>query len=222
MRWPSASCGPEGSCWLPAVWQSPLVCLSRGLKSELGVSRGKLTHHVRLLSKRAACDTYVHVPWAFQRAHAPLLEPGNGNGEGAWAPPQEVTWMTRHLPALWPLPVFAVLLLAIGLLGPKMLASSLAPSATAAPTPAGLATLGSAGAAAPISTAVTAASSTQFQGTAGAAKRTVLGYYVPYDATSWASFQAQAAALDYVDAQWVTADACGNVGSRDDRTLIAY
>jgi len=130
--------------------------------------------------------------------------------------------MTRHLPALWPLPVFAVLLLAIGLLGPKMLASSLAPSATAAPTPAGLATLGSAGAAAPISTAVTAASSSPVQGTGGAAKRTVLGYYVPYDATSWASFQAQAAALDYVDAQWVTADACGNVGSRDDRTLIAY
>lgn len=53
-------------------------------------------------------------------------------------------------------------------------------------------------------------------------KRTVLGYYVPYDPTSWESFKAHAAELDYVAAQWVTVDPCGNLGSRDDRTLIAY
>ncbi|MCL5744183.1 MAG: glycosyl hydrolase family 18 protein, partial [Acidobacteria bacterium] len=60
------------------------------------------------------------------------------------------------------------------------------------------------------------------QGTGGSTKRVVLGYYVPYDPTSWASFQAHAADLDYVDAQWVTVDGCGNLGSRDDRTLIAF
>jgi hypothetical protein len=49
----------------------------------------------------------------------------------------------------------------------------------------------------------------------------VLGYYVPYDTTSWAAFEARAGSLDYVGAQWATVDACGNVGSRDDRTLIA-
>ena len=53
-------------------------------------------------------------------------------------------------------------------------------------------------------------------------RRVLLGYYVPYDPTSWASFRAQAENLDYVAAQWVTVDACGNLGSRDDRTLIAY
>src|SRR5665647_3447511 len=54
------------------------------------------------------------------------------------------------------------------------------------------------------------------------ARRAVLGYYVPYDPSSWASFQARAAGLDYVGAQWASVDACGNVGSQDDITLIAY
>jgi spore germination protein len=47
----------------------------------------------------------------------------------------------------------------------------------------------------------------------------VLGYYVPYDSTSWFSLQAHADDLDMVAAQWVTIDACGNLGSRDDQTL---
>lgn len=52
-----------------------------------------------------------------------------------------------------------------------------------------------------------------------AAGHHLLGYYVPYDATSWASLQAHAADLDLVGAQWVSVDACGNIGSRDDQTL---
>jgi spore germination protein len=50
----------------------------------------------------------------------------------------------------------------------------------------------------------------------------VLGYYVPYDATSWVSFQARAGDLDYVAAQWVSVNACGYIGSRDDQNLIAH
>jgi glycosyl hydrolase family 18 (putative chitinase) len=50
----------------------------------------------------------------------------------------------------------------------------------------------------------------------------VLAYYVPYDATSWASLEANASAFDTVGAQWVTIDACGNLGSRDDRTLRRF
>lgn len=50
----------------------------------------------------------------------------------------------------------------------------------------------------------------------------VLAYYVPYDATSWASLEANASALDTIGAQWVTIDACGNVGSRDDQTLRRF
>src|SRR4051794_20401283 len=42
-------------------------------------------------------------------------------------------------------------------------------------------------------------------------ERLMLGYYVPYDATSWASLAAHADALDVVAAQWVTVDACGNL-----------
>jgi spore germination protein len=50
----------------------------------------------------------------------------------------------------------------------------------------------------------------------------LLGYYVPYDGTSWVSFRARAHTLDYVAAQWVSVNACGSIGSRDDQTLIAY
>jgi spore germination protein len=50
----------------------------------------------------------------------------------------------------------------------------------------------------------------------------VLGYYVPYDSTSWFSLQAHADGLDVVAAQWVTIDGCGNLGSRDDQTLKQF
>ncbi|MHB1131423.1 MAG: glycosyl hydrolase family 18 protein [Chloroflexota bacterium] len=49
-----------------------------------------------------------------------------------------------------------------------------------------------------------------------------LAYYVPYDDTSWASLQRHAGELDYVAAQWVSVDACGNVGSRDDLTVRRF
>src|SRR5215204_629234 len=48
---------------------------------------------------------------------------------------------------------------------------------------------------------------------------TVLAYYVPYDATSWASLTQQVAHIDIVGAQWVTIDACGQLSSRDNQTL---
>src|SRR5438045_1090102 len=51
------------------------------------------------------------------------------------------------------------------------------------------------------------------------AGRLVLGYYVPYDASSWASLAAHVDQLDLVATQWVTIDACGNLASRDDQTL---
>ncbi len=130
--------------------------------------------------------------------------------------------MTRHLTAHWPLSVFAVLLLAIVLLGPKVLAALASPNAAAEPTPAAIAVPGSAGGAAARGADGTRGSPSSSSATGSPTKRVVLSYYVPYDATSWASFQAEAANLTYVDAQWVTVDACGNVGSRDDRTLIAY
>jgi spore germination protein YaaH len=50
----------------------------------------------------------------------------------------------------------------------------------------------------------------------------VLGYYVPYDPTSWVSLEARAEQLDVVAAQWVTIDGCGNLGSRDDQTLKRF
>jgi spore germination protein YaaH len=50
----------------------------------------------------------------------------------------------------------------------------------------------------------------------------VLGYYVPYDATSWASLEAHPEQLDVVAAQWVTIDACGGLSSRDDQTLKQF
>lgn len=119
--------------------------------------------------------------------------------------------MPRHLPVLLPLSVFGVLVLAIVLLGPKMLASLAAPAPPAHAVPAS----------ASISVG-TRVSSSSTPTASDPTKRAVLAYYVPYDETSWASFQSQAAVLNYVDAQWVTVDACGNLGSRDDRTLIAY
>ncbi len=50
----------------------------------------------------------------------------------------------------------------------------------------------------------------------------LLGYYVPYDATSWDSLQAHADQLDFVAAQWVTVNACGALSSTDDQTLKAF
>ena len=52
--------------------------------------------------------------------------------------------------------------------------------------------------------------------------RQVLAYYVPYDPTSWASLVAHPGTIDVVAAQWVTIDACGQVGSRDDQTLKQF
>ena len=49
--------------------------------------------------------------------------------------------------------------------------------------------------------------------------RRVLAYYVPYDPTSWASLAAHPRAIDVVSAQWVTIDACCQLGSRYDQTL---
>jgi spore germination protein len=55
-----------------------------------------------------------------------------------------------------------------------------------------------------------------------AARPLVLGYYVPYDAASWASLQAHADQIDLVAAQWVTVNACGSLGSSDDQTLKRF
>lgn len=54
------------------------------------------------------------------------------------------------------------------------------------------------------------------------ARRLVLGYYVPYDTTSWASLQTQAASIDVVAVQWVTIDACGRLTSDDNQTLKQF
>ncbi len=152
--------------------------------------------------------------------------------------------MTRYLPTLWLLPTFAGLLLVAGCLSPGAPKGSVEPAGQPEPsitiTPGGLpiASAGGARAAeAPTAAAATGGSEdtpalsatataqvtpNASQGAGRLAERVVLGYYVPYDPTSWASFQARAADLDYVSAQWVTVDGCGNLGSRDDRTLIAY
>ena len=50
----------------------------------------------------------------------------------------------------------------------------------------------------------------------------VLGYYVPYDATSWASLEAHPEDLDMVAAQWATVDACGGISTHDDQTLKQF
>jgi spore germination protein YaaH len=57
---------------------------------------------------------------------------------------------------------------------------------------------------------------------ADASARRVVGYYVPYDPTSWESLTAQAPLITDVAAQWVTIDACGQLGSHDDRTLTGF
>ena len=54
------------------------------------------------------------------------------------------------------------------------------------------------------------------------ARPLVLGYYVPYDSTSWTSLEAHADQLDIVSAQWATIDACGGISSRDDQTLKQF
>jgi spore germination protein len=50
----------------------------------------------------------------------------------------------------------------------------------------------------------------------------VLGYYVPYDASSWASLQEHAHQMDLLATQWLTIDACGNLSSRDDQTVKSF
>ena len=52
--------------------------------------------------------------------------------------------------------------------------------------------------------------------------RVFLGYYVPYDSTSWLSLEANADHIDYVAAQWTFIDACGNISTQDNRTLHAF
>src|SRR5919202_819041 len=66
---------------------------------------------------------------------------------------------------------------------------------------------------------VVAGSAAPAAGQQPADHRLLLGYYVPYDSTSWFSLQAHADDLDIVAAQWVTIDGCGQLGSRDDQTL---
>lgn len=55
-----------------------------------------------------------------------------------------------------------------------------------------------------------------------AANRVFLGYYVPYDPSSWHTLQAQVGSLDYVALQVATLDYCGGVSSTEDRTLKAF
>lgn len=50
----------------------------------------------------------------------------------------------------------------------------------------------------------------------------VLGYYVPYDPTSWTSLEEHADQLDIVAAQWASVDACGGISSQDDQTLKQF
>jgi len=52
--------------------------------------------------------------------------------------------------------------------------------------------------------------------------RRVLGYYVPYDPTSWTTLETQAHAIDIVAVQWVTIDACGRLASEDNQTLKQF
>ena len=52
--------------------------------------------------------------------------------------------------------------------------------------------------------------------------RRVLGYYVPYDPTSWATLESQADSIDVVAAQWVTIDGCGRLTSDDDQDLKRF
>ena len=52
--------------------------------------------------------------------------------------------------------------------------------------------------------------------------RRVLGYYTPYDPTSWATLEAHADRIDLVATQWVTIDACGRLASQDDQSLKRF
>src|SRR5579859_4967711 len=52
--------------------------------------------------------------------------------------------------------------------------------------------------------------------------RLTFAYYVPDDPASWWSLRAQIDQLAFVAPQWVSIDACGNLSSRDDRTLVAF
>jgi spore germination protein YaaH len=57
---------------------------------------------------------------------------------------------------------------------------------------------------------------------AEASSRRVLGYYVTYDATSWASLESRAHLVDLVAVRWVTIDACGRLTASDDQTLKRF
>ena len=50
----------------------------------------------------------------------------------------------------------------------------------------------------------------------------MLGYYVEYDATSWATLEAQVRQIDVVAATWVSIDGCGRLSTRDDQTLKRF
>jgi spore germination protein YaaH len=52
--------------------------------------------------------------------------------------------------------------------------------------------------------------------------RRVLGYYVPYDATSWVSLEQQAHLIDVLAAQWATIDACGRLTTQDNQTIKQF
>ncbi len=52
--------------------------------------------------------------------------------------------------------------------------------------------------------------------------RIFLGYYVPYDTTSWVSLQSHANAIDYAALQIIGPDACGNIAPETDLTLLEF
>jgi spore germination protein len=52
--------------------------------------------------------------------------------------------------------------------------------------------------------------------------RRVLGYYVPYDSTSWTTLETQAHLIDIVAVQWVTIDGCGRLTSEDNQTVKRF
>jgi spore germination protein len=54
------------------------------------------------------------------------------------------------------------------------------------------------------------------------ANRRALGYYVPYDSTSWYALEANAHLIDIVAVQWVTIDGCGGLTSEDNQTLKQF
>jgi spore germination protein len=54
------------------------------------------------------------------------------------------------------------------------------------------------------------------------AGKRLLGYYVPYDSTSWAVLESQSPHIDTVALQWVTIDACGRLTSQENQTLKQF